>query len=196
MKKVWKLCWGLVVIMTVMAVNFSAVDAEAVFQPPEPIIAPDCVKLTHLVGDYRVVAVYRGGGEFIDGRDTGTVIRIGYNTDSLTSCYINGKFVDVSSLEGMPIEAPSNSRFSGYTVDNAGSFFDLSSDTDSCDNPNAIAKATLEFFEPSVEEGEYAGHVVIYSRPELRTSMVVNGDKISFYTIKNNEPVFEMERIN
>ena len=193
MKKVWMLCWGLVAMMTVMAVNLSSVDAgEALFEPPRQT-DPDDANLTRLIGDYEITAVYRGGGEFIDGRDTHTVIRIGYSTDA-HSYSLTGE--DYSRLYGMAIEAPSDSRFSGVDVEDCYDFFWIRQKSMYSENPTAIATAELEYLEPSAKEGEYAGHVVIYYSPELYTDMVVNGNVIKFYNMKTHEPVFEVCRIN
>ncbi|SFW63654.1 hypothetical protein [Selenomonas ruminantium] len=196
-KRLWMLCLGLVAMMTVLAMNLSAVDAKAVLQPPYP---PNPAELTYLVGDYRIVAVYpEAAAGFIDKNDIGAVIRIGYDTNSGTSSYRNGKWFNTSSLYGMAIEASSNSRFSLGINDSyfeCSKFFGLELPSQYCKNPNAIAEAELNYIKPSVQEGEYAGHVVIGYSSELVTDLVMNGNKIIFYHCKTNRPVFEMERIS
>ena len=197
-KRLWMLCWGLVTMMTVLAMNLSAVDAKALLQPPYP---PMPAELTYLVGDYRIVAVYpEAAAGFIDKNDIGAVIRIGYDTNSSTSSMgDDGEWFDVSSLHGMAIEASSNSRFSLAINDSnfeCSNFFRLGLPSDYCENPNAIAEADLDYIEPSVQEGEYAGHVVIGYSSELPTDLVMDGNKIIFYRQETNRPVFEMERIS
>lgn len=196
-KRLWMLCWGLVAMMTVLTMNLSAVDAKAVLQPPYP---PDPAELTYLVGDYRIVAVYpEAAAGFIDENDMGAVIRIGYYTNSSSSRYQNGKWVETSSLYGMAIEASSNSRFSLGINDSyfeCSKFFLLGLPSQYCEIPNAIAKAELSYIKPSVQEGEYAGHVVIGYSSELVTDLVMNGNKIIFYHHETKRPVFEMERIS
>lgn len=196
-KRLWMLCLGLVAMMTVLAMNLSAVDAKAVLQPPYP---PNPAELTYLVGDYRIVAVYpEAAAGFIDENDMGAVIRIGYDTESSTSSYRNGKWFHTSSLHGLAIEASSNSRFSLGINDSyfeCSNFFGLDLPSQYCEIPNAIAEARLKYIKPSVQEGEYAGHVVIGYSSELFTDLVMNGNKIIFYHHETKRPVFEMERIS
>lgn len=191
-KRLWMLCLGLVAMMTVLTMNLSAVDAKAVLQPSYP---PNPAELTYLVGDYRIVAVYpEAAAGFIDENDMGAVIRIGYDTNSSS-----GFYQPTSSLYGMAIEASSNSRFSLGINDSyfeCSNFFGLDLPSQYCEIPNAIAAARLTYIKPSVQEGEYAGHVVIGYSSELFTDLVMNGNKIIFYHHKTKRPVFEMERIS
>lgn len=184
---------------TVLAMNLTAVDAKAVFQPPHE---PEPAELTYLLGDYRIVAVYPGEADgFIDENDIGAVIRIGYDTEESTSGLDgDGNLKDISRVCGMAIEASSNSRFS-FGINSSlecSHYFNLELPSQYCEIPNAIAEACLYYIEPAVQEGEgeYAGHVVIGYSQQLHTGMVMNGNKIIFYHRDTKRPVFEIERIN
>lgn len=156
-KKVWMLCWGLVILVAMAFVNVSAVEAYAytidylardmIDQPRHECEIPRdefydmYLKVEHLRGTYRIAEVYSTGyHNYNDGtfefkpEDIGTVIKIYYD-----GCYLQGKI----------ISAPANSRFTRVMEE-------LNRQKEERNEPALIA--TL-IWDMHYQEGDYSAHV-------------------------------------
>lgn len=160
-KKVWMLCWGLVVMMAMVFVNVSAVEAynidelanhEFVDAPAQECELPSegfefLRKVEHLRGTYRIAEVYSTGyhndGTFeFKPEDVGTVIKI---------------FYCERGLMGKLISAPANSQFTRVIEA-------LKQKREEENEPDLIATLIWDIH---YQEGDTGAHVTFNFEPSL-----------------------------